>query len=586
MSTEITLETAEEYLNILEEAYRRFYQKSSVHIKILERRSKAKRDEFYSQVAKDSLKYLEERSFSYSWLWGVFFKEVDIEEERRFNDKYLDSLTDLITYYDDNIFEREAEDELEGDDFNETEDDNLSNENLSNLNLSKQPFWKSKKWKLVFYVGIVLCLIIILYFLSSIITILKPKKIIEQKDPIITQCIFTPDSTKHQILVLPFKIINDYKRKKLEPGYVISRRLDSLNTADNLNIIVKFCDEITPSEIDEEYYTNIKNNHNANHIIYGFADCNNDPNKLCLNYQSDLLGFNSKITSQFTSNSYGNLKETSLTELNNGKLMENIDHLLYFNAIIAAINSKKYNLVLKYSEILLDSIKKEGDGNIFYARAIAHEKLYQPDLALIYHYLSYKDSTTMNFSLNRMSRIFLQAERYDLAKKYLEKEIYNQDMVLETTVDYLFIANSQLGLHNDNIHILNRLKRESELNKDKIDILISIAKQKLGDSLGHERLNSKIEKRIGKTKLELILKWHESLFAKIRMNRIIKGMILNDSIKNWNRDISNMDNSFLYYQRVETFYPKNNNFTKNKKHNTPLMKSVLHILDSIENSTQ
>ncbi len=281
-------------------------------------------------------------------------------------------------------------------------------------------------------------------------TYLKSKPLIEYK------CIFTPNINKNQILILPFKDINGEKDNE-DIGFTIHKRFDSLNKADNLNIELKYCKEIVPNKEDELYFDELRKSYNSNHIIYGFYSdrlrSNTKNDKTILNYITDYSDIGSFISPKFTSNSIGLFKETSLEELNKGALQENLDFLIYYNAMLTAFDANKPYLVIKYCNILLN-LKSDKKGTIHLFKSLAFQKLLKYELFLdeIYKSLNYSDGNKYISHIN-LGNFYAMFEKYDLAKFHTQIAYLIKPSI--EVFNLLYAINDQLNLFDENIKLSN-----------------------------------------------------------------------------------------------------------------------------------
>ena len=326
--------------------------------------------------------------------------------------------------------------------------------------------WIENNKKIVFFgLSIMLLLSFFIFkpsFVYSYFYINKPSKYLFEDT---MYCIFNPDPEKHQILVLPFKDI-DGEKKKENIGHVISRRLDSLNKADTLNIKVRFCNKFNPDINEDSYFKKIKESYNADHLIYGFYsnhDNNEDKNseKVVLNYLTSFSQELFKIPNNYTDSSLGIFKQITLDEIGRGRLQENLDFLIYYNAMIASFKNNKFNKVLYYSNILL-KYESKNKGKLYFYQGLAYGSLYKDDLSLIklLKALEYQDinkyvvHSAIGFTYGKYN----QNQR---AKYHFEKAIKINSS--NYTYGYLYALNKRLGFNKENVNLSQRL---SEIYKD------------------------------------------------------------------------------------------------------------------------
>jgi len=291
-----------------------------------------------------------------------------------------------------------------------------------------------------------------------------------------SHCYFTPDSTKHQILILPFKDMSN-RSKNEDTGAFVWARLDSLNKADKLNLDIKFCDGFTPRRNDLSYFKQLKKDFKADHIIYGFYSkeeglCNDvsESNKLiCLNYITN-FDYSSRVPKEFTHNSYGNFSEFTFKKLNQGYLQENIDFLIYYNAMLGIADKKKYkNQTRKYFNKLFKVANKESKGNLHSLYSLFNFMDFNDFDALLNGLVAlslYKEDmsiTDQGKAHCSAGRIFSLSGRYERARYHLTKcfEMNSKNM----NFDLLFHANFQLGYYYDNVAYTDGLLKEIAKNQ-------------------------------------------------------------------------------------------------------------------------
>lgn len=168
------------------------------------------------------------------------------------------------------------------------------------------------------------------------------------------QPIFSMNDNRYKILILPF----NEKCGEVDVGQEIKNRLLSLNESDSLNLNVYYFHDFAVQEnpIDtniSEYYTEIKNFNNADHIIYGDyfgRDCTEkDSDAFCINFITD----NEKHLGKF--------EHSNLLKIRKGNLQGEIDEIVYWQAVISSLS--KPNQANKTLRIIENALKKTGIKN-------------------------------------------------------------------------------------------------------------------------------------------------------------------------------------------------------------------------------
>ncbi len=295
----------------------------------------------------------------------------------------------------------------------------------------------------------------------------------------ISGCYFTSDSTKHKILILPFKDYNsDIKNR--DSGRTIAERLDSLNKVDKLGLDIIFCENINPTTTDVNYYKNIKEKFNADHIIYGYyskddtacAEGNTTKRRVCLNYITEFESPFETISKISTHSSYGNFKEASLKKLNKGYLQEDIDFLIYYSALQLSINNKeKKEASMRYFNKLAEFGKKEAQGRLYTASAEFNYSHFNDYYAITgglvaLDFISQKDNRLQAIAHNVIGRVYTIYGENKRALYHLT-ESYDKSIGI-TSFDFLFKANFELKYFEDNIKLTNAFLKEINNTNSKI----------------------------------------------------------------------------------------------------------------------
>lgn len=340
------------------------------------------------------------------------------------------------------------------------------------------------KRKRILLVSFIICFLAFSWGLSWYLSQNKDDGSTILKTPVVRNCIFSPDSTKHQILILPFKYIEGEIWTE-DKGYILTQRLDSLNLADNLNLEVKFCRNIKPTEYDEMYYRKIKETHNANHIIYGFLDKGESclsGERTCLNYITDYSRTDNMMDNFQVDRSNASFKKVDNIELAQGKLQENMEYLMYFNAMLASHENFKYDMVIHYSNYLLNQ-NLEHNGVVHFYRGFSYYQTYKHELSIIEFLKS------LEYNINKKAEAHeMIAWQYHLlnqlgiAKYHYEKALsYDRSNI---SSGLLYDVNSELGLHRANIELMNRMMKIKPEKKFQYIYWRGCAKKLQGDIAG------------------------------------------------------------------------------------------------------
>ncbi|PQJ76497.1 tetratricopeptide repeat protein [Polaribacter glomeratus] len=417
-STRITLEEGKKLLDEFDNAFKKFYQNSDEHLKISTERTNTKTHKFYGQASKDVKEFVDKDGFSNSWIWSLFIDEQlkkNKVRRRYFNNTYLNYIEKLIVFYQDHIFikydsekkvifkkideNRKLYEVTKTSDFVE---ENRLYENHQKFIDEKKGIEIEKINSIIYYKAfgfIVVSLFIFMYFLNTewnnqkVEKNLKPiesKKDIENVTLGINgnmSCYF-PKSRKYKIIIVPFKRQITLNKINKDIGAIIEERLNKINNRDSLNIEIHYCSNFIydkkASDGDEHnYYKRIMNEFNADHIIYGSTkDISNEVNldltKIRLNYHTNTK---EKIQSSLDCNNQYNYKLTTLSDLFNGKLLEDIEYLIYWNSVISAFGNDKYIQAIKYSDFILDSLNRSNP-EIFKIKALSYYFLDQNNKAI------------------------------------------------------------------------------------------------------------------------------------------------------------------------------------------------------------
>lgn len=177
-----------------------------------------------------------------------------------------------------------------------------------------------------------------------------------------SKCYFN-NNDGYNILIMPFRKTVTVNNVSKNIGLIIEERLDKINTRDSLNLNIHYCsdfvyDKKATDGDDADYYRQIMKKYNANHIIYGnLQDIGLNENtlttKLQVNYCTD---YEEELISEFQCDKKYDYRLTTLNELFEGKLLENIEFVLYWNAIIAAYRGEEHKKALSYISIIEDSL--------------------------------------------------------------------------------------------------------------------------------------------------------------------------------------------------------------------------------------
>jgi tetratricopeptide (TPR) repeat protein len=414
--------------------------------------------------------------------------------------------------------------------------------------------WHQNYWV---YVSIVSGIILIITIFNQYSPKNASDKTIVKSEPILYECIFDNDTTQHKILILPFKNIQDGSGKQ-DIGFVLKQRIDSLSKADGLNINIKFCKGLVPKEDESYYYESLKGKYNANHIIYGFvtAECSQANQKICLNYITEYKNFENLIENQFTESSYGNFKEISLEELNKGSLQEKLDFLIYWNALVGALNTGKFEQVILYSDKLL-GLSEYNHPLIQIYRGLAYREMYKYELAMIsLHKAAKAESIYSSLAYEELGNLYYVFEDFKKAKICYERALKNRKHV--KTYHSFYIVNDSLKKHQENI-LLMREAISFFPSEYQFQYYMALSKKQLGRTDEFKKDSIALITKIGENEFSEILAYPIRLARMI--NKVTKASYMRSlenrlfTLNTKKTTISDADSLFKDFCRIKTFYP-------------------------------
>ncbi|HMU45905.1 MAG TPA: tetratricopeptide repeat protein [Chitinophagaceae bacterium] len=209
-------------------------------------------------------------------------------------------------------------------------------------------------------IGVLICLWVPL-ILNSKKTSNKKLQISNIPETIIPA--FDLHDNRFKILILPFRSECEYMGAKYDVGYVISKRLASLNVDDTLGIVVKFLgNEFEVSDFSNSSADTLMKFHNASQVIYGsysLKECENDgKGRICYNYRTDPMQFYLYGDKQ-DDTSYHMSEISGLYDIRNGSGQEEIENIIYgFGAFSAFARMNWLKAIRLISKI--DNISKYG----------------------------------------------------------------------------------------------------------------------------------------------------------------------------------------------------------------------------------
>ncbi|MDC9723431.1 MAG: hypothetical protein PSN34_11775, partial [Urechidicola sp.] len=245
------------------------------------------------------------------------------------------------------------------------EKNNLSDNNIGVNSQKSKKIPESKKsgfnkWK---YLIISLIIIGVLYFLyPKTFTNEEPEpdKITELNSMEYITPLFDKNDKRYKLMIIPFNQECNYKGALNDIGKVIEMRLEDLSKKDSLNLNVRYIDTLTPNKSKTDstwagYFERIMKENYANQIIYGATRENNCTsssfNEICINYIIDI----DRSLKHKSENTNYKFYSTSREAITQGKLQENIDFVIYMNAIYS-LDIENISKGLKYVNKIIDSL--------------------------------------------------------------------------------------------------------------------------------------------------------------------------------------------------------------------------------------
>jgi tetratricopeptide (TPR) repeat protein len=160
--------------------------------------------------------------------------------------------------------------------------------------------------------------------------------------------VFSLSDTHFKILVLPFDKEGTLEGKSYDIGAIVSRRLESINLEDSLNLVTYFLkDAIDLKNMNARIADSLMGYHHADQIIYGFYildDCPaNNSDKVCFNYRthSTINLFRKQSKTDY------NMMSFSDSSIRNGSGQEDIDFIIYSRAAVAAMFNKNFQRAIE-----------------------------------------------------------------------------------------------------------------------------------------------------------------------------------------------------------------------------------------------
>lgn len=375
------------------------------------------------------------------------------------------------------------------------------------------------------------------------------------------KCIFTPNKGKHQILVLPFKNIKD-DTKRFDIGYVIAKRLDSLNIADSLNLEIKYCKAIDIVSDDKAYYKNIKKEYNADHVIYGFADSDcNTKNKVCVNY---IASFDDRepLNYQNTNNSYGNFIDFNLEAINTGQLQENLEYAIYYNALLPLIQSRNFDRASAYiDKLLLHDLDTFDLSTLIQLQGLMCLEQQQDDLAILKSKLSLSIFPNHPSSQSVLGYSYAYNRMYEQSEKYMFEALSQNIIIVTDWILCWYYSSKQNGTHKARATYLKKLVNDLKNNplhkmpKQNIEAfmyLTAFSMKEANDTIGYKNMLKEIERYTGAldiskgTQIERDINRKFTGLAKDRRIDRLKWFI-------YYHDQNNLDKANIYLRQIKTF---------------------------------
>lgn len=165
-----------------------------------------------------------------------------------------------------------------------------------------------------------------------------------QEDTANNQCKFEK-TNGYKIVILPLRSRLKLGDSERDIGSEIEERLDKLNKQDSLGMQIHYCTDFVydkkPSDgSDDDYYRRIMHELNANHIIYGVTKDtveSSELTKVRIGYQTDI---DRSYESTLSCKNGFEYNLTTLKELSKGSLLEDIEYVVYYNAILSIMGQR------------------------------------------------------------------------------------------------------------------------------------------------------------------------------------------------------------------------------------------------------
>jgi tetratricopeptide (TPR) repeat protein len=299
-------------------------------------------------------------------------------------------------------------------------------------------------------------------------------KLIPNEPKIITKPLFITENFR--VLILPF---NQYGCSgNHDCGEIIAKRLNKLNRTDSLNLEVKYL-PIKPSQnFDEDSARYLLTINKSDLIIYGSNYCTNEKDdQVCINYIS-----NKNIALTNIKNNTGDeLQQGNLIDLKNGKLLANIDFILYWTAGRTELLQEKYISAKRKFEYILKNIDNKNSDVIFLMGLINFRlKNFESAIKNFTEVIYYNPNNAESFSERGILKSYLKDTSGARSDMLIAIKLNPRDSISNRN---LGILSKRLGKHKEAI---NYFDKTIKLNP--FDILTyqyrGQLKFKMGDKLG------------------------------------------------------------------------------------------------------
>jgi len=295
---------------------------------------------------------------------------------------------------------------------------------------SKKIKWKTKSGEIVTLtkfsrrINLQILGVILLLWIPIFINLANPKG--NYSPPTINSSIVVPvfksSDTRFKMLVLPFDKEGVLEGKSYNIGIIISRRLESLNLEDSLNLTTNFLSEsIDIKNLNATIADSIMQYHHADQIIYGsYSVDDKEGNKVNFNYRTNSVInlFRKKTKTDYIMMSFSD------SSIRNGAGQEDIDFIIYSRAAVAAMFKGNF----QRSILLFKKIKNYLDfEEISYSLAECYHQLNKFNEAKLVLEKAVERNLKSSLLWNCLGVTYLALNKKENARKCYERAIEAND---------------------------------------------------------------------------------------------------------------------------------------------------------------